>query len=132
MNYMIDTENAIKELPNISPSSIGKLREFFEFLQSLEKIASKNTHYDRLDDWNAHVDKFVHKALKEYGFKNGDAEHNDKHPDIRFWWYIYGIVGSIYLSPNLETAGERHHSSAYDRNMALEVEVKHILDSRRP
>ena len=67
--------------------------------------------------------------LKKYGFVNGEPEINAKNFKATFWWQIYDLVSNIIYSPNLKTEVFSHHSSAYERNEALIIEVNYILQN---
>ncbi len=103
------------------------LQKYQELLTSLSDTASKKTHYDNLNDWSDKAYGYIHDMLKKYGFKNGDVEANNKNPDARFWWAVYGVLSSITYSPYLKTEVALHHSSAYERNEAMIQEVKTLI-----
>ena len=129
IRYMVDTTDAISELPNISPKCWEFFKGFCSVVKNQESIASHHTHYDHLQDWYDPIRDYIHNALDKVGFKNGDREYNDKFPDIRFWWLIYGVGSSIIWSPNLVSITENHHSSAYERAIALRIELSAILQA---
>jgi len=113
----------------VSEKCLSDLIPFKELLDSLEPTASKNTHYDRLDEWSDKVYEYVHDMLKKHGFVNGNMEANAKIPDAGFWWKIYGVVSDVCYSSNLNKTAlvATHHTSAYDRNEALRKDVDVII-----
>lgn len=117
----------LKEIGNISKESLVSLNDFIKLTEDLKKVASKETHYHNLDIWMKPVYEFVNNELSRVGFRNVEIEYNDSYPDIRFWWSIYRLLSSITYSPNLKSITEIHHSSAYERNDALNKDLKYIL-----
>lgn len=112
----------------VSELAVNKLEEFLQLVKEAGLTASKNYFYDRIDEWSDPLYDFISKTLKNFGFKNGNREYNDQFPDIVFWWEIYGIISSTIYSPNLQTQTQNHHSSAYERNCVLEIELQYVLD----
>jgi len=94
----------------------------------LREVASKKTHYQELDQWSDAVFGYAHRMLKRTGFKNGRPEENAKNPSATLWWAIYGVVGSIIHSQYLQTRVASHHSSAWERNEALIMELQDLDD----
>lgn len=125
------TEEAIKFSDGITQEAIDKVGEFICLVKENGNTASRNYGYDRLEEWNEPLYNFIHSTLKKFGFKNGDVLHNDKIPNVKFWWAIYGIMSGVIYSPNLRSKTENHHSSAYERNLALEIELSYLLDAVR-
>jgi len=113
----------------VSDLAVINLKELLELVRKSESTASKNYFYDKIDEWSDPLYDFISKTLKKFGFKNGNREYNDRFPDIVFWWEIYGLISSTIYSPNLQTKTENHHSSAYERNCVLEIELQYVLDS---
>lgn len=119
----------INSLPEASIDAVNDLREFVDFLNALSNTASKKTHYHELNVWSNSAFNYVHNRLKKYGFVNGDPEANAKNPDATFWWKIYSIVSNVIYSPHLKSEVAYHHSSAFERNEALILEIKDVLSS---
>lgn len=124
------TERCSKELASCtSPDQVGKeLKELQQFCSNLSP--STKTHYHHLNEWSDVVYEFIRKRLYAEGFINGDKKSNDEIPEVRFWWELYGLLGSVIWSPKLK--GEfvaNHHSSANARNQAFIGELDDILDS---
>lgn len=110
---------------DLNPLVMIDLKKFSELLTEQVLVASKKTHYHRLDEWSDVVYGFVHKMLRVCKFKNGKKEQNI---NAAFWWSIYGLVSGVIHSPELPLSDvARHHTSAYDRNHALLGEVNHII-----
>jgi len=102
--------------------------DFKQMCIGLREVASKKTHYQDLDEWSDVVFGYVRKMLKKTGFKNGRPEENAKNPNATLWWAIYGMVGNITYSQYLQTRVARHHSSAWERNEALIMELQDLDD----
>lgn len=65
--------------------------------------------------------------LDKYKFVNGDPVANDKNPNAKFWWEIYGLLSGIHYSPNLPYEDcANHHVSACARNEAIDLGI--IID----
>lgn len=114
------------ENPKILDASIEAkvaVTDFKRMCIGMRDTASKQTHYQNLDQWNDVVYGYIHKMLKKTGFKNGQSEENAKNPSATLWWTIYGAVGSITYSHYLKTKVALHHSSAWERNEALIKEL---------
>ena len=47
----------------VPDSETTALQEFFQLCLSLRESASKQTHYDRLDEWRKKIDEFIHGEL---------------------------------------------------------------------
>ena len=113
-------------IPTIpTKKSKKELTKFLNEISELSKLASKNTHYDKIDEWYFSVYGLVRKRLKKFKFINGGKIQNN---DAKFWLEIYGIIGSITWSKYLKTDVERHHASAYSRNVALIKEIEDIFN----
>jgi hypothetical protein len=119
----------INTLPNASFDAVTDLRDFIEFLDHLSHKASKKTHYHELDYWRNATFGFVREKLTKYGFINGDPEANAKNSDATFWWKVYSILSNVIYSPHLKSEVTYHHSSAYERNEALILEIEDVLSS---
>jgi len=102
---------------------IDEINEFINLCISLRYITSKQTHYEKLNEWSDKVYDFIHKKLKKYGFKNGEKEQND---NAIFWWYLYSLPNRTIYSKHLKTKVENHHSSAFERNEALILMLEDI------
>lgn len=113
----------ISEVTGVSDKARKHLLKFIKLVESKQETASKGTHYDGLDGWSNGIYDFLHDALKKFGFVNGDPETNSKNPDAKFWWEVYGLVSFLIYSRYLETKVANHHSSAYERNRALIMEL---------
>jgi hypothetical protein len=109
---------------NVSDDAYNDLNGFISIIESQIDVASKQTHYHKLNDWCDTIYGFVHAMLKKHKFVNGGKNQN---PDARFWWGIYGVVSSIHLSPHLKTQVALHHSSAWERNEALRIEIGGLI-----
>lgn len=123
---VLEASNLLSEA---SIDAVTDLQTFVAFLEALRSTASKQTHYERLEHWNGPVFNYVHNMLKKYGFVSGDPEANSKNPDARFWASVYNIVSNVIYSPHLKSEVVYHHSSAYDRNEALILEIQDVLSS---
>ena len=84
-----------------------------EWLKEVSSWASKETHYQNLDEWFSAYNAKISFFLNKNGFKNGDLEHNNKLPDVVFWWHIYSY--DPVDSYNLQTKVARHHSSVFEK-----------------
>jgi len=102
--------------------------DFKRMCIGMRDTASKKTHYQDLDEWSDVVFGYVHKMLKKTGFKNGRPEENAKNPSTTLWWVIYGVVGSITHSQYLQTRVASHHSSAWECNEALIMELQDLTE----
>jgi hypothetical protein len=121
------TQELVSNIKSVPEKCFSDLSDFRDLLISLRKTASNQTHYHNLNEWSDRVYEFVHKKLKENKFKNGDPEANDKNPGARFWWNVYGIVGAAIYSRHLKTNVSNHHSSAFERNEALILELEDAI-----
>ena len=119
----------INSLPNASIDAVNDLKAYVDYLEGLRAIASEKTHYHELNVWSNKAFEFVHAMLKKYGFVSGDPEANALNPDASFWWKVYSIVSNVIYSPHLKTQVAYHHSSAYERNEALMLEINDVLSS---
>jgi len=120
-------EEALK--PEVGQQAFDDLTTYLELLESLRDTASKQTHYDKLDEWSDVVYGFVHDKLNEYGFINGGTAMGKKQPrDAEFWWKIYAVVSGVIYSPNLISRTAHHHSSAWERNEALIADITDIIE----
>ena len=127
MSYsVLETINA---LSNASLDAVTDLQYFVGVLEKLRKTASKRTHYGDLNLWSNAVFGYVHDMLKKHKFVNGDPEANTLLPDAMFWWKVYSIVSNVIYSPHLKSEVAYHHSSAYERNEALILEINDVLSS---
>ena len=118
------------ENPKILDASIEAkvaVTDFKRICIGMRDTASKQTHYQNLDQWSGVVYGYIHKMLKKTGFKNGKPEENAKNPSATLWWTIYGEVSSITYSQYLQTKVARHHSSAWERNEALIMELDDLI-----
>jgi len=114
---------------NVTVPGFNDLSVFLAELLELDKTASKQTHYEKLDDWLVPVYKLVRQRLKNFGFINGGAAHGIKQPtDADFWFLVYGVVNNVCYSPNLETQVSHHHSSAWERSQALIKDIQDIIE----
>lgn len=111
------------EIECVSREAKDDLQGFYLLIKAQQSTASKNTHYDKLDDWSKPLYQYIHDMLRKYGFVNGDPEANKKLPDALFWWGVYKCMNSVIYSTNLKTQVSSHHSSAWERNEVLMIEV---------
>ena len=118
-----------KNIPHVSDEAKKDVQEFINYCIELRKTASTEYFYDHITEYNNSIQDFIHKELKKYGFKNGNVEWCNSHPDIAYWWEIYKMIDWIIYSPNLHTKTENHHSSAYERNEALIVELQYLINN---
>lgn len=119
----------INSLSTASSEAVDDLQGFYDYVEGLRAIASEKTHYHELNIWTSKANEFVSAMLKKYGFVNGDPEANAKNPDATFWWKVHSIVNNVIYSPHLKSEVAYHHSSAYERNEALLLEIKDVLSS---
>jgi len=110
---------------NVSNESLIDLSNYLNLINELSITASKNTHYEKLDEWSTLVYDYIHKMLNKYGFVQAVQEQN---PDAEFWWCLYGLLSNIIYSPNLITEVSNHHSSAFERNEALKLDLEYLLN----
>ena len=99
---------------------------FISLINQQKNIASKNTHYDHLNKWSDVIYEYIRTMLKKYNFKNG--EDNSSNKDVFIWWKIYHLMSNIIYSPYLVTSVSPHHSSAFERNNALNDEINLIYE----
>jgi len=126
MSYMYDT-NETKKIVNVSNNAIKDVQGLLSICYSLRSTASHQGFYDGLKEWSTPIYDYIDNILKKYGFVNGDPEYNKRYPDIQYWWGIYGMMNNIIYSPNLYTRYPNHHSTAYERNEALIVELEYLI-----
>lgn len=107
---------------------IQELKDFRFLLDNVE--CSKETHYHRLNEWSEPLHLFIREKMYKHGFENGNVEENNKKPNARFWFEVYQIIDAIIYSPNLKTQVGLHHSSAFERNEALKVEIDYIITQK--
>lgn len=108
---------------------IEDFKKFCDFVSEQSKTASKYTHYDKLAEWSGTVFGYVDKMLKKYKFVNGGAAMGiPQNPEANFWWLIYSVVSNVIYSPHLKSEVVSHHSSAYERNEALIMELSDIVE----
>jgi hypothetical protein len=122
-------QEIINNSENVSDKCKHDLLVYLNLINELSKTASKKTHYVNLEEWTSSAYGFIHKMLKKYKFVNGDPEANSKLPNASFWWNIFWILSSIQYSPNLNTNVEPHHSSAWERNEALKLDIEYIVNA---
>ena len=122
-------QETIDNSENVSEKCKQDLLVYLQHINDLSKTASKYTHYDKLNEWSESAYGFIHKMLKKYKFVNGNPEANAKLPDASFWWNIYGVISNIHYSPNLQTKVAAHHSSAWERNEALRLDIEYIINT---
>lgn len=108
---------------NITLNCYHDLCHFHQWLQEASNWASKNTHYQQLDDWWQPYNQIIHNNLDKYGFVNGVGAPND---DAKIWWLIYG--SDPCWSPNLKTPVSNHHASAHERNEVMILEISYLCD----
>lgn len=99
------------------------LCHFHQWLQEAKDWASKNTHYQQLEDWWNPYHKIISNNLDKYGFVNGNGAPND---GAKLWWFIYQTDPA--WSPNLKTQVSNHHSSAWERNEVMILEIGYLCD----
>lgn len=123
-NHRIDE---ILEVKGASSEALNDIKDYLEIITSLSDTASKKTHYDNLNEWSTKAYDFIHLSLKKYGFANGQPEVNKKNPNALLWWNIYGMLSSITYSPNIRTEVSLHHSSAFERNEAMRMDLELLI-----
>ena len=128
MKCSYNVEKTINNSEKVSEKCKQDLLVYLNLINELSKTASKKTHYVNLEEWSNSSHKFIDKMLKKYKFVNGNSEANEKLPDAKFWWNIYGVLSSIHYSPNLKTNVDIHHSSAWERNEALRLDIEYIIN----
>jgi hypothetical protein len=99
--------------------------DMIRFCEGLRETSSKRTHYDRLNEWSDEVYGYIREKLAKFGHVSGSLV-NVASPNLSLWFEIYGLMSSVSYSPYLETQVARHHSSAYERNEALIMELKEL------
>ena len=104
------------------------IKEYLSLIKELSNTASKKTHYDNLNVWSDAAYPFIHDRLKKYGFANGQPEVNKKNPNASLWWMIYQLLSNITYSPNLRTEVSSHHSSAFERNEAMRMDLEKLIE----
>lgn len=111
---------------SVSNECIQDIVKFKTFLETLNP--SKDTHYDKLDDWSTLVYSFIRNLLNKYGFVNGKPEKNKENSDGLFIFELYCAIGNICHSPFLENESVSvEKSSAFARNEALIKELDNFL-----
>ena len=106
--------------------------QFLKELESFDKLldsslASKQTHYHKLDEWSKPIYGFLQTMLSKHNFISGNVEHNDK-CSACLWWTIYCIVGAITNSEYIiNEECSLHHGSAWNRNQALQREINALI-----
>lgn len=111
-------KEAINLFKNCPATLIDDLNDFKRLLEDWTTKASKETHYYGLNYWENAVLKFITTKLQDQSSLN-----------YLFWLNLYKTANTIHLSPHLKTNVKRHHSSAYERNQALLVELNSILNN---
>ena len=113
----------------VSEKVMTDLKKFYEFVDNQTSTASKHTHYYDLDKWSDLIFSYVNKMLNKYKFVNGGrAMGIEQNPEANFWWMIYSVVSNVIYSPHLKTTVVSHHSSAFERNEALKLEITDIIN----
>ncbi len=108
---------------DITLNCFNDLCIFHQWLTGAKDWASKDTHYQQLEGWWKPYNQFIHNCLNEYGFVDGVGAPND---DAKLWWNIYGADPA--WSPNLKTDVSNHHSSAYERNEVMILEIGYLCN----
>lgn len=108
---------------NITLNCYHDLCLFHQWLQEASNWASKDTHYQQLEEWWKPYNQCIHDNLNKYGFVNGVGAPND---DAKLWWLIYQVDPT--WSPNLKTQVSRHHASAHERNEVMVVEIGYLCE----
>ncbi len=121
------TRECIEAGKNASLGAIEDAHKYLSLVQGWQGTASKRTHYTDLELWSEPAYEFIRKMLNKYGFINGNPEANAKNPNANFWWQIYCLLSNIVYSPNLVSEVAYHHSSAFERNRALMIELNILL-----
>lgn len=116
------------EIEKVSQQAKDDLKGFYSLIIEQKSLASKNTHYDKLNEWSDPLYAYIHKMLQKYRFVNGNPEANKKLPDALFWWGIYLCMSNVIYSLNLNTQVARHHASAWERNEVLVIEVLQLME----
>jgi hypothetical protein len=127
-SYTVEKVKKFLNDNKISVELIEKFQEFYEFVLTAELTASRETHYVGLNEWSEPIYDFIHNELKANGFVNGDPVANKELIGASFWWLIYQVMGSIIYSNHLSSVVAIHHSSAYERNVALQGELEDIIE----
>lgn len=117
----------VLETKEISLNSFNDLRNLLPLLERLSLTASKQTHYDKLEEWETKVYEYIREKLSKYGFVNGEPEKNRENPEAIFWFNVYSLMSNITYSKNLETEVEARKSSAYERNQALIKDIEILI-----
>jgi hypothetical protein len=113
----------------VGQQAFDDLLKYLELLESLRETACKETHYEKLDEWNGKAYGFVHDMLKKHRFINGGAAMGLEQPrDANFWWMIYSVVSNVCYSRHLKTEVANHHASAWERNEALIADIRDIIE----
>lgn len=115
----------IMEIESISLDCYHQLFNLAMWLEEASEWASLNTHYQNLNDWADPLDKEIHKNLDRFVY-SFFRDKNTIPNDVRLWFEIYQL--DPCWSPNLVTKAEPHHSSAYERNQCLLMEINYLLE----
>jgi len=121
MDYPIQKCLSVK---GVSDKAYSKIFGLLKILQLSSLSASKETHYEGLNEWEDPIYGYVHKMLHKFGFHNGKLHQK---PDSEFWWTIHNLVTDICYSSSLDTKVSSHHSSAWERNEALIKDLNIII-----
>jgi hypothetical protein len=112
---------------NVSKSIIDELKDFLSLCESL--TPSTKPRYHKLEEWSNPVNEFTSTMLKKHDFINGGKEQN---PNARFWWILQGLINSALTTSihiDIKTEVSKHHASAHERNEALKLELKSIIEA---
>ena len=125
-SYLTDEALSVLNVPKVV---FTQLEVFYNLLKESSLKASKNTHYDRLNEWSDPIYEFIRKEMYTSGFINGNVEKTKEKPAAEFWWIIYQLISGIHYSPFLKTTVSNHHASAFERNEALLNEIEYVLNN---
>ena len=110
------------EIDSISLSCYHELCNFAKWLQDACDWTDRRTHYQGLDEWLTPKNQIISKNLDKFGFINGKGSTNN---DSAFWWVIHQLEPCYSL--NLVTEVSSHHSSAWERNNCMLIEIEHLI-----
>ena len=119
---------------------VNECSDLIDLVKSLDKVASKKTHYDKLPNyekpisieehldtvtnWEEPIIDYILKKLYKYRLITDIIEEKEYSKNVEFWLGIYTLLKKIICSPNFKSDTENSkHSSAYSRNKAFLIEL---------
>lgn len=123
--YFIERCLRIEKLPD---QMYNELIDFYDIECKSTQSASRQTHGHQLKEWEKPLQRFIVDKMNGYGFTHGKAL-NDQKQEPRFWYDLYQLLDNIIDSPNLRTLVPKFSASAFERSIALKLDLEFIIEN---